>query len=104
MSPNRNGDEEETTEQITSFAGTASAFKAAVLNDCGAAFKGLHQAIWEENASKVATDYLLSDDGLLVGAFASLIRAAARGAEQPYLTVLSELKDAEELGEMALDD
>lgn len=49
-------------------------------------------------------DFLNRDDGLLVGAFRSLIRAEASGTIELYLIILAELKDVGELGEMALDE
>ncbi|KAH7126465.1 hypothetical protein B0J13DRAFT_628045 [Dactylonectria estremocensis] len=95
---------EEIMEQILSFSITANAFEQDILRSSDTAFKELQRAIWEQRAAQIAMDYLDQDDGLPVGAFASLIRAEASGAKEPYLTVLSELKDVGELGEMALDE
>lgn len=74
----------------------------ATRND--AMFKELRRAIWEHKAAQVASEYLNMDDGLPVGAFASLTRAAAQGTQEPFLAVYSELKDILELREMALDE
>lgn len=68
------------------------------------ATRDLQKAFSEETATKIAEGYLSAVGGLPIGVYAAFIRASARSAAEPYLTVLSELKDVQESGEMALDD
>lgn len=103
MSTSRSGSGE-VNEQALAFSGTANAFEQDILRRSNVAFKELQRAIWEQKAAKLAIEYLNQDDGLPVGAFGSLIRAEASGARETYLTIVSELKDVGELGEMALDE
>ncbi|KAI9930765.1 hypothetical protein MW887_011522 [Aspergillus wentii] len=75
----------------------------ALSTEAVASFKRVQQACWEETATRTAEEYLLSDEGVPTGAFASLARAFKRDVHNPYMVMLSELKQVGELGEIALD-
>jgi hypothetical protein len=91
-------------QEIMEFGERVEALEQELLKSNTSAFRELQQAFWEHEAAQVSRGYLDANDGLSVGAFATLVRAAARGHSEPYLTVFSELKDILELGEMALDE
>ncbi|KAM0550740.1 hypothetical protein ACHAPJ_008805 [Fusarium lateritium] len=91
-------------QEVMEFWERMEALEQELLKSNASTFRGLQRAFWEHEAAQVARDYLDTNNGLLVGAFATLVRAGARGHSEPYLTVFSELKDILELGEMAFDE
>ncbi|CAH0025887.1 unnamed protein product [Clonostachys rhizophaga] len=96
---------EDIREEILKFSRVVNIFEQEVFDTSHAVFKELQNAILDHKAAQVAKDYLNQDDGLPVGAFASLTRAAPRGdGEEAYPTLLCELKEIGELGEMALEE
>ncbi|SPJ84147.1 uncharacterized protein FTOL_10664 [Fusarium torulosum] len=100
---NQSGDED-LMKELEEFSDKVEGLEQDLATRNNSIFKELQRAMWEHKAAQVASDYLNMDDGLPVGAFASLTRAAAQGTQEPFLAVYSELKDILELREMALDE